>query len=134
MWPIEFVYSINRTTFERVDEIKDFDGVIIDGRMSFFPHIEEIIEKAGFMKRISRDFLDLYTHKTLYTSLVRPNLELERVQHNFILYAVRQLPWRVWSLSAYDARCLLIGLKLLSDRRIVVNALSARDILVGRVD
>jgi hypothetical protein len=99
--------------------------------MSFLPHIEAIISKSsrmlGFIKRISRDFHDPYTHKTLYTSLVRPNLEhsasvwsphqsvhsaqLERVQHNFICYAVRRLPWRVWSLPAYDARCLLIGLE-----------------------
>jgi hypothetical protein len=35
---------------------------------------------------------------------------------------------------AYDARCLLIGLELISDRRIVANAPFARDILVGRVD
>jgi hypothetical protein len=81
------------------------------------------------VKRISRDFRDLFTHKTLYTSLVRPNHEnaaciwsphqsvhserLERVQHNFIRYAVRQLPWRVWPLPAYDVRCLLIGLEVL---------------------
>jgi hypothetical protein len=43
------------------------------------PHIEAIISKSsrmlGFIKRFSRDFLDPYTHKTLYTSLVRPNLE-----------------------------------------------------------
>jgi hypothetical protein len=104
----------------------------------------------GFIKRISRDFRDPYTHKTIYTSLVRPNLEhaacvwsphqsvyserLERVQHNFIRYAVSQLPWRVWPLPAYDARCLLIGLEVLSNRRIVISALSARPILVSRVD
>jgi hypothetical protein len=58
----------------------------------------------------------------------------ERMQHNFIRYAVRQLPWRVWPLPAYDARCLLMGLEVLSDRRIVASALFARDILVGRVD
>jgi hypothetical protein len=96
------------------------------------------------------DFCDQYTHKTLYTSLGRPNLEhaacvwshhqsvhseqLERVQHNFIRYAVRRLPWRVWPLTAYDARCLLIGLEVLSDRRIVASAFFARDILVGRVN
>jgi hypothetical protein len=40
----------------------------------------------------------------------------------------------VWPLPAYDARCLLIGLEVLSDRRIVASALFARDILVGRVD
>jgi hypothetical protein len=56
------------------------------------------------------------------------------MQHNFIRYAVRRLPWRVWPLPAYDARCLLIGLEVLSDRRIVASAIFARDILVGRVD
>jgi hypothetical protein len=66
----------------------------------------------------------------MYTSLVR----LERVQHNFIRYAVRQLPVRVWPLPAYDSRCLLIGLEVLSDRIIVASSLFARDILVSRVD
>jgi hypothetical protein len=109
MRPIEFVYSINGTTLEKVDEIKNFE-VIMDGRMSFLPHIEAIISKSsrmlGFIKRISREFRDPYTHKTQYTSLVRPNLEhaacvwsphqsvhserLEREQHNFIRYAVRR--------------------------------------------
>jgi hypothetical protein len=63
---------------KRIDEIKDL-GVIMDGKMSFLPHIEAIISKSsrmlGFIKRISRDFRDPYTQKTLYTSLVRPNLE-----------------------------------------------------------
>jgi hypothetical protein len=151
--PLEFVYSINGTALEMVDEIKDL-GVIMDGRMSFLPHIEAIISKSsrmlGFIKRISREFRDPYIHKTLYISLVRPNLEhaacvwsphqsvnseqLERVQHNVIRYAVRRLPWRVWPLPAYDARCLLIGLEVLSDRRIVDSSLFARDILFGRVD
>jgi hypothetical protein len=40
----------------------------------------------------------------------------------------------VWPLPAYDARCLLIGLEVLSGRRIVASALFALDILVGRVD
>jgi hypothetical protein len=71
--PIEFVYSINGTALERVDEIKDL-GVIMDGRISFLPNIEAIISKSarmlgGFIKRISREFHDPYT------SLVRPNLE-----------------------------------------------------------
>jgi hypothetical protein len=84
----------------------------MNGKMSFLPHIEAIISKSsrmlGSIKRISRDFRDSYTHKTLYTPLVKPNLEyaayvwsphqsvhsewLERVQHNFIRYAVRRLP------------------------------------------
>jgi hypothetical protein len=78
MWPIEFVYSINGTALERVDEIKDL-GVIMDEKMSFLHHIEAIISKSsrmlGFIKRVARDFRDPYTHKTLYTPLVGPNLE-----------------------------------------------------------
>jgi hypothetical protein len=140
MQPIEFVYSINGTTLERVDEIKDL-GVIMDRRMSFLSNIEAVIWKLsrmlGFNKRISREFHDTYSHKTLYTSLVRPNLEhaacvwslhqsvyserLEQVQHNFICYAVRRLPRRVWPLPAYDARCLLICLEVHSDKRIVTS-------------
>jgi hypothetical protein len=85
---------------ERVDEIKGL-GVIMDGRMSFLPRIKAIISKLSrmldFMKRISKEFRDSYTFKTLYT-IARPNLEhatyvwsphqlvhserLERVQHN----------------------------------------------------
>jgi hypothetical protein len=149
MRPIEFVYLINGTAFERVDEMKDL-GVNMDGRMSFLPNIEAIVSKSsrmlGFIKRISWDFRDPNTHKTLYTSLVRPNLEhaacvwspyhsvhserLEREQHNSIRYAV---PWRVWPLPAYDTKCLPI-LEVFSDRRIVASAPFARDILVGRVD
>jgi hypothetical protein len=116
MLPIELVYSINETAFERLNEIKDL-RVIVDVRMSFLPHIEAIISKSsrmlGFTKRISRKFHDPYAHKALYTSLVRPYLKhaacgyhsFERVQHNFICYAVRRLmPWRVWPLPTYDAR------------------------------
>jgi hypothetical protein len=69
MRPIEFVYSINGTALKRVDEIKGL-GVIMDGKMTFLPHIEAIISKSsrmmGFIKRISRDFRDPYTHKTLH--------------------------------------------------------------------
>jgi hypothetical protein len=68
---IEFVYSIDETTLQRVEEIKDL-GVIM-------PHIEAFISKSsrmlGFIKRISREFHNPYTNKTLYTSLVRLNRE-----------------------------------------------------------
>jgi hypothetical protein len=80
-----------------------------------YAHIEAIISRSlrmmGFIKRISREFHNPYTHKTLYTSLVRPNLDhatcvwsphqsvysewLERVEQNFIRYVVRRLPCSV---------------------------------------
>jgi hypothetical protein len=76
-----------------VDEIKDL-GVIMDGRMS------AIITHAACVWS---------PHQSVHSE------QLERMQHNFIRYAVRLLPWRVWPLPAYDARCLLIGLDVLSD-------------------
>jgi hypothetical protein len=69
----------------------------------------------GFIKRISRE-------------------PVERLQDNFIRYAVCRVPWRVWPLLTYDAKCLLIGLEILSDTIIVAKALFVRDILAGRVD
>jgi hypothetical protein len=78
MPPIEFFYSINGTELESFDEIKDL-GVIMDERMSILSHFETIISKSsrmlGFTKRISREFQNRNTLKTLYTSLVNPNLE-----------------------------------------------------------
>jgi hypothetical protein len=117
----------------------------MDERMSFLPHIEAIISRSsrmlGFIKRISREFHDPYNHETLYTFLQGriSNMPLAfgritRITSQFIRYAVRRLAWRVWPLPAYDARCLLIGLEVLSDSRIVAIFLSARDILAGKVD
>jgi hypothetical protein len=127
--PIEFVYSINGTALEKVDEIKDL-GVIMDRKISFLPHIEAIISKSsrmlGFIKRILRDFRDPFTHKTLSTSLVRLNLEHaacvwlpHQLHHSARLERVQNT--RVWPLPAYDAICFLIGLEVLSDRRIVAG-------------
>jgi hypothetical protein len=52
-----FIRLMGRPAPERVDKIKEL-GVIMDGRMSFLPHIEAIISKSskilGFIKRISR--------------------------------------------------------------------------------
>jgi hypothetical protein len=40
----------------------------------------------------------------------------------------------MWPLPAYDARCLLIGVEVLSDKRMVASALFVLDILYGWVD
>jgi hypothetical protein len=78
MCHIEFVYLINGTVLGRVNEIIDL-GVIMNERLSFLPYIEAVISKSsrmlGFIKPILREFHDPFTHKTLNTSLVRPNLE-----------------------------------------------------------
>jgi hypothetical protein len=49
MRPIEFLYSINGTALERVDEIKDHEA-IMDDRMSFLPHIEAKTSKSSRMQ------------------------------------------------------------------------------------
>jgi hypothetical protein len=51
----------------------------------------------GFVKRLSGEFRDPYTLRTLYVSLVRPKLEhinrIKRVQRKFDRYALRGLRW-----------------------------------------
>jgi Reverse transcriptase (RNA-dependent DNA polymerase) len=151
--PVVFQYSIGGTDLERVNRIKDL-GVIIDDRMTFVSHIEAVVAKSarmlGFVKRISKEFSDPYTYKTLYVSLVRPNLEyascvwsphhdihskrIERIQHNFVRFALRGLHWTHQPLSPYDARCLLLSLEILVDRRKVAAALFVRDILCDKID
>jgi hypothetical protein len=99
----------------------------------------------GFKKRISREFNDPYTYKTLYVALVRPCLEyascawsphqevhsarIKRIQHNFIRFAMRGLGWTSKPLPPYKSRCLLLGVKVMSDRRKIAAALFVRDII-----
>jgi hypothetical protein len=107
---VKFQYDIGDSDLERVDVIDDL-GVLVDCRMPFVDHIGSIVSKSarilGFIKRISRDFSDPYTYKTLYVAFVRPGLEyascvwsphqevhsarIERIQHNFIRFALRGL-------------------------------------------
>jgi Reverse transcriptase (RNA-dependent DNA polymerase) len=151
--PINFTYCIGEHELDRVNEIKDL-GVILDNRMTFNNHIETIITKSarmlGFIKRISKEFKDYYTLKTLFVSLVRPNLEyassvwsphqachserIERIQHKFLRFALRMLHWTSNPLPAYDSRCALLGLECLEDRRTVASALLIRDLLCNRID
>jgi hypothetical protein len=53
--------------------------VFLDKKMTFLTHIETNISKStrtlGFIKHLSRELKDFYVLKTLFVSLVRPNLE-----------------------------------------------------------
>jgi hypothetical protein len=87
----------------------------------------------GFIKRISKEFSDPYMYKTLYVAFVRSGLEyascvwslhqevhsarIERIQNNFIIFALRGLGWTIQPLPPYESRCLLLGLEVLSDRK-----------------
>jgi hypothetical protein len=110
--PLMFQYVIGDSDLERVDVINDL-GVLVDNRMTFVNHIESIVSKSarklGFIKRMSSEFNDHYTYKTLYVTFVRPGLEyaswvwsphqevhsarIERIQHNFIRFELQGLGW-----------------------------------------
>jgi hypothetical protein len=63
---------------DRVDSFTNL-GVVMDSRMSFSRHIDVTVEKAlamlGFVKRLSGEFRDPYSLRTLNVSLVRPKFE-----------------------------------------------------------
>jgi hypothetical protein len=42
---------------------------------------------------------------------------IERIQHNFIRFALRGLGWTTHPLPPYESRCLLLGLEVLSNRK-----------------
>jgi hypothetical protein len=87
--------------------------VLVDSRMIFVDHIRSIVSKSarmlGIIQRISNEFNDSYTYKTLFVAFVWPGLEYascvwslhqevhsartERIQHNFIRFALQCLRW-----------------------------------------
>jgi hypothetical protein len=74
---MECLYILGGIIFHRVDSINDL-GVKMDSMMFFTGHIDVTIGKTlamlWFVKRLSCEFRDPYTLKTLYVSLVHPKL------------------------------------------------------------
>jgi hypothetical protein len=66
------------TVLDRVSLINDL-GVIMDETMTFSEHVDVMVAKVfgmlGLIRRLSSEFRDPYTLKSLYTSLVRLKLE-----------------------------------------------------------
>jgi hypothetical protein len=60
---------------------------------------------------------------------------LERVQKNFILYALRRLGWMNMNLlPPYESRCKLLNLDTLCRRRVISSVIFVRDVLCARID
>jgi hypothetical protein len=78
--PVKFSYMLGGTVLDRVSSINDL-GVIMNEKMTFseHEHVDAMVAKAfamlGFIRRLSLEFRDPYTLKSLYTSLARPKLE-----------------------------------------------------------
>lgn len=151
---IEFEYSINSETMERVQAIRDL-GVVVDSKLRFNEHVSTTTAKAfaalGFIRRNTNSFTDIYALKTLYSSIVRSIMEyavtvwspyhavqtirMERIQRSFIRYALRQLPWNdPANLPDYASRCMLIDLETLSARRTKLQRLFIFDLVKGNID
>jgi hypothetical protein len=106
----------------------------------------------GYLTRISKEFRDPYTLKTMYNSLVRSHLEyasvvwnpyygvmhlkrIEAIQKKFLKFALRTLGWnRDIELHPYCQRCRLIDLDVLSSRRRVSCTLFIGDVLSCKLD
>lgn len=100
---LNYKYSLCNKELTRVDQIRDL-GVIMDAKLSFIPHIDNILNKSfkqlGFILRIGKPFRKLSTYKVLFNSYVRSRLEfasaiwnphykihidrIERVQKKFV--------------------------------------------------
>jgi hypothetical protein len=102
------------------------------------------------VKRLSCEFRDPYTLKTLYVSLVCPKLEyvscvwrpfygalidrIELLQKKFVRYAWCSLGWSdMFDLPPYVDRCAFIRLETLAKRRANACVMFIFEILSGRV-
>jgi hypothetical protein len=59
---------------------------------------------------------------------------IQRIQQNFIRFALRGPGWTTQPLPPYESRCLLLGLEVLSDKRKIAAALFVRDIICRRIE
>lgn len=111
--PYIFDYNLNGCQLKRVDQIKDL-GVIIDTKMTYNAHIDYIIAKAnslvGFIK-----------------SNKMHSDRIESVQRRFTKFVFRKMSWDFS--PSYPARCQLLGILPLSNRRNVHEIMFIRDVL-----
>jgi hypothetical protein len=150
---ISTAYVIGQDTLERIDVVRDL-GVLMDTKLSFKQHIDHVISKAklilGFIKRQTREYRCPFVSKSLYCALARSILEygctvwfpytmtdsrrIESVQKQFLLFALRRLPWSdPFILPHYEDRLRLLNMETLEKRRKLFSCLLIFDILRDRI-
>ena len=147
---IEFPYVLCGKVIERVHSKADL-GVIIDDKLSFNEHVDEITRKAykllGFVFRCGRYFTDRSSFLTLYNVLVRNRLEycssvwnpfyqnavdqIERVQKKFSRFLFYKFNIEKQS---YDKRLKLLKLHSLESRRLENDELTLHKLVHHRID
>lgn len=151
--PVIHDYYLNATQLGRVTQFKDL-GVLFDRKLSFSLHLDYLISssnmKLGMIFRFGKEFNSLLIYKTLYSSLVRQNLEycsvvwnpqylthirrLESIQKQFVLRVLRHLPWgNPLHLPPYHERCNLLRLVSLQKRREIISIIFVCKILKGDI-
>lgn len=145
-------YFINGQKILEVNTIKDL-GVTLDKKVTFIPHMENIIRKAskmlGFLIRNTKSFRNCKTKILLYNSLVRSIIEygsvvwrphfaahtlrIERVQKRF-LWHLAFSKGLTRQLTSYKKRLQYFKITSLSDRCLITDALYGFKILRNIVD
>lgn len=146
-------YTINSEVLKKSNVIRDL-GVLLDSKLNFKSHVDHIVSRArmmlGFVKRQARDFQCPYVTKSLFCSLVRSTLEycsvvwspcfavdvkkIESVQKQFLLFALRNLPWQHrYVRPPYNDRLMLLGMVSLERRRRISDCLFVFDVLRKRI-
>ena len=139
--PIMFNYTISECVLNRVSTQRDL-GIFLDNRFSFVPHIDFFVKKAnrmmGLVWRNFRSCKNEHVLRTLYCSLIRPQLEyctvifnsvshsqverLERLQRRYSLFMYKVLHNDHRNRS-YSELCDLFKLSTLTQRRTVIDCL-----------
>lgn len=145
-------YSINSNNLPCKNEALDL-GVMFDTKFLFIDHINYIVPKAyamyGFIKRNTAQFSDPYTLLSLFFSFVRSKLEyasfiwnptgsihihrLERIQKKFLSYALKSLNFS-HPVPSYPAKCRLVHLSTLQDRRTAFALIFIFDLITAKID
>lgn len=154
--PIVSNYLIDGVPINRLSEVKDL-GVLLDSKLSFVSHMEFIRNKANsvmaFVKRECYKSFDVGVARTLYTSLVRSNLEfassiwkphhnvhkqsIESTQKNVVIYLRGDNLNRKengYVLSPYVDRCKDLNFETLARRRVNADVLFIKKIISGQFD
>lgn len=147
-------YLINDQQLERCETFNDL-GVRFDPKLSFIPHIDNIISKAssrlGMIKRWAKELNDPYVTKSLFIGLVRSVLEfacqvwnpsyaihiirIESIQKKFLLFALQNLNWENrFILPPYKQRLLLLDMNTLENRREVLSSIFVYNVIVSKID
>lgn len=149
---VQSEYSIGGSILETANLIKDL-GILFDSKLSFAQHIQAICSKAlrmlGFVKRHTSDFNSISAVKTLYTSLVRSQLEnctmiwnpyyvtyvnqIEKIQRRFLRYIAFKKDLTIIGLD-YSKLESELKIQPLQIRRRNYNVIFVHKLIHGSVD